>query len=391
MLASIRYRACLSRNGYVSKEGTREVVIDIYQFGGLRATVRTALKVRQEDFANGKVQPSEPNYDLYNRSIRRLIRRLMEHEDELEGLGMACTPQRIKSAYLNHQIRSATLSEWVASVIEPSKRKSTTKSSYHSLIKNIEEFQSGTTISDICYDYIERWENWMRNQKKLKENTIIGKLKALKCLVNEAIKRDVISLDQNPFKSYQIPEMTAKEESLTFIELKRLICVKLDDSILDHIRDAFLFCCFTGIRWSDFKALTSSSIQGKALVINQQKTGKDVRIPLDTIFWGRALQLIEKYGTVDQLAKIGGNSFCNTKLRIIAEKAGVKKHCHWHLSRHTCGTLLNQKGLRMQEIQHILGHQKQETTEKHYAQTAFEQVKKSVRKAFKKEKTRQPE
>jgi len=45
----------------------------------------------------------------------------------------------------------------------------------------------------------------------------------------------------------------------------------------------------------------------------------------------------------------------------------------------------------MQEIQHILGHQKQETTEKHYAQTAFEQVKKSVRKAFKKEKKGQPE
>lgn len=384
MLASIRYRACLSRNGYVNKEGTREIVIDIYQFGGLRATVRTALKVKPEDFVNGKVQTTDPNFDIYNRSLRRLIRCLMEHEDELESAGIACTPQRVKSAYLHHQRRSATVSEWITSVIEPSKRKSSTKASYRSLIKTLEEFQPHITINDISHDFIERWGNWMRNEKHLKENTIIGKQKALKCLINEAIKRDVISIDQNPFKSYQIPEMSAKEESLSFGELKRLIAIRLDDPILSHIRDAFLFCCATGIRWGDFKTLTSESLQGKALVINQQKTGRQVKIPIDTIFWGMAMQLINKYGTIEKLAKIGGNSFCNAKLKVIAEMAGIKTHCHWHLSRHTCGSLLNQRGLRMQEIQHILGHQKQETTEKHYAQTSFEQVKKSVKKAFKK-------
>lgn len=384
MLASIRYRACLSRNGYVSKQGTREVLIDIYQFGGARATIRTAIKVRAEDFSAGKVQPTDSNFDLYNRAIRRLIRRLMEYEDELENTGVECTPQKVKNAYLHHQSRSARLRDWVSSIISPSKRRKTTKATYQSLLKNIEEFQSDVTISDIRHDFIERWENWMRNERKLAENTIIGKLKALKCLVNEAIKRDVISLEQNPFKMYPIPEMTARNESLSFAELKKLSSVQLDDPILDHIRDAFLFCCATGIRWGDFKALTSKSLQGNALVIDQQKTGHLAKIPVDTIFWGMAKELIEKYGTIEALVKIGGNSFCNTKLRVIAERAGIKTHCHWHLARHTCGSLLNQRGLNMQEIQHILGHRKQATTEKHYAQTCFEQVKKSVRKAFKK-------
>ena len=387
MLAAINYRACLSRNGYVNKQGKREIVINIYQLGGLRATVRTALKVRETDFSQGKVQSSDPDYDLYNRSIRRLIRRLMEHEDELEASGIECTPQRIKSAYLHTQISSATLREWVASIIEPSKRRQTTKASYHSLIKCLETFQPDVTIRDICHDFIERWENWMRSDLQLKENTIIGKLKSLKCLINEAIKRDIIAIDQNPFKAYTIPEMTPREESLSLTELKRLIHVQLPDPILDHIRDAFLFCCFTGIRWGDFKALKSSSLQGKMLVIDQQKTGHIVRIPIDTIFWGMAMQLIEKYKTLEQLSKIGGNSFCNNKLRLIAKMAGVKSHCHWHLARHTCGMLLNERGLRMQEIQHILGHQKQETTERHYAQTTYEQVKKSIRKAFKTEKS----
>lgn len=383
MLAAISYRVCLARNGHVNREGLREVTIDIYQLGGLRATVGTAVRVRAEDFSFGKVQPSNPDYDLLNRKLRRLIRRLMEHEDELEASGVEVTPQRIRSAYLHHQIRSATLQEWVESVIEPSKRKPNTKAGYRTLIANIDEFQRGVCLRDLCHDWVERWENWMRDTKHLRENTIIGKLKALRCLVSEAIKRDVIRKDDDPFKAYSIREFSAREEYLTYHELKRLAVVRLSDPVLDHVRDGFLFCCATGLRWGDFKALTTASLQGKTLVVDQLKTGHLVRIPVDTIFWGMAMQLINKYGSLERLADVGCNSYANAQLREVARLAGIKKHCHWHLARHTCGTLLNQRGLRMQEIQHILGHQKQATTEKHYALTAFEQVKKSVRRAFK--------
>lgn len=383
MLAAVSYRACLSRNGYVNREGLREVVVDIYQLGGARATVGTAIRVRECDFSLGKVQPSDPDYDLHNRRLRRLIRRLMEHEDELEAAGHEVTPKRIKDAYTNHQISSATLKEWVASVIEPSKRRPNTKAGYRTLIRNIEEFQPDIRLCDLCHDLIERWENWMRSELHLGENTITGKLKSLRCLVSEAIKRDVIRKDDDPFKAYHIGDFTAREESLSAMELKRMARVQLQNPDLDHVRDGFLFCCATGLRWSDFKALTSESLQGKVLVISQQKTGRTVRIPIDTIFWGMAMGLIRKHGTLERLRDVGCNSYANARLREVARRAGIRKHCHWHLARHTCGTLLNQRGLRMQEIQHILGHTKQATTEKHYAQTGFEQVKKSVRKAFK--------
>ena len=92
MLASIRYRACLARNGYVSKSGTREIVVDIYQFGGQRATVRTAIRVRAEDFAQGKVQASNPDYDLHNRSIHRLIRRLYATKGKI---GLSASPNTL--------------------------------------------------------------------------------------------------------------------------------------------------------------------------------------------------------------------------------------------------------------------------------------------------------
>ena len=383
MLAAISYRACLSRNGYVNREGYREVVIDIYQLGGLRATVGTAIRVKAEDFRLGKVQPSEPDYDLKNRKLRRLIRRLMEHEDDLEASGVDPTPQRIRSAYLHHQIHTATLREWMESVIEPSKRKPNTKAGYRTLISGIEEFQRGVCLRDLCHDWLERWENWMRNTKHLSENTIIGKLKELRCLVSEAIKRDVIRKDDDPFKAYRIGEFTARKEHLDEWEIRRLERACFADGRHGHVRDAFLFCCYTGLRWGDFRTLRTESLQGRTLVVDQLKTGHIVRIPIDRIFWGKAMEIIRKYGTLERLADVGCNSYANARLREVGQLAGLKPRLHWHLARHTCGTLLNQHGLQMQEIQHILGHQKQSTTEKHYAETAFKQVSKSVRRAFK--------
>ena len=86
--------------------------------------------------------------------------------------------------------------------------------------------------------------------------------------------------------------------------------------------------------------------------------------------------------SLEALADIGDNKKCNHDLRDIAEKAGIKRHLHWHLSRHTCATLLNQHGLNMQEIQFILGHSKLATTEKHYAETLYQQVRQALTKAF---------
>ena len=201
--------------------------------------------------------------------------------------------------------------------------------------------------------------------------------------MNEAIKRDVLTVDEDPFKAYTIGEMKAKKEYLTESELRRLERVEVADGRHGHVRDAFLFCCYTGIRWGDFRSLRSDHLRNGVLTVDQLKTGHIVRIPLSDIFGGKAMAIVSRYPSLEAFADIGHNSTCNRMIREVAEAAGVRKHLHWHLARHTCGTLLNQHGLLMQEIQHVLGHQRLETTERHYAATAYEQVKKSVRKAFK--------
>ena len=386
MIAAIDYNVCLNRNGYVNRHGERQVVIELYQ-RKCRRVLNTHIHVAPTDFAYGRIQPSHPDHDLLNRRIRRIVRQLMELEDEMLEAGHSPTPRHIIEAYENHLTRSATISEWINSIITPSSRRRTTKDNYTTLQHSLEQFHPGLCIRDLSHDLIERFQNWMRHERHLSENTISIRLKTLRCLVNEAIKRDVLSMAEDPFKHIHIPEIKARREHLTEQQLTQLEHFDTADRRLCHIRDAFLFCCYTGLRWGDFRSLTSDALSMPAeassvLVVHQHKTSRTVHIPIGTLWGGRALRILQRYTTLERLADIGDNRRCNADLRTVGRLAGITQHLHWHLARHTCGTLLNQRGLLMQEIQYILGHQKQATTERHYAETLFEQVEQSLRKAF---------
>lgn len=382
MIAKIDYNITLNRNGYVNRKGTREVVIELYQLGS-RAVINTHIRVTTPELKHGRFQECCPLRVEYTRILDEMVQELTRLEMEIICSHRECTPRKLREAWRNNLSRSALLRDFMESVVGPSSRKENTKASYRTLVKGLEEFVPGIRIKDINYDLLERWVNWQRDVKQLKQNTIIGRLKALRCLMNEAIKRDVLSVDEDPFKAYTIGEMKAKKEYLTEPELHRLESVEVADGRQGHVRDAFLFCCYTGIRWGDFKSLRSEQLKKGVLTVDQLKTGHIVRIPLADIFSGKAMAIISRYPSLEAFADIGHNSYCNQVIREVAAAAGIRKHVHWHLARHTCGTLLNQHGLRMQEIQHVLGHQRLETTERHYAATAYEQVKKSVRKAFK--------
>ncbi len=383
MIAKIDYNITLNRNGYINKKGTCEVVIELHQLGS-RAIINTHIRVAPHELKHGRFQECCPLRVEYTRIVYEIVVELTRIEMEIICSHRECTPRKLRDAWQNHLSRSALLADFAESIIGPSNRKANTKASYRTTVKGLNEFQPSLHIKDINYDFLERWVNWQRDVKHMQPNTIIGRLKALRCLMREAIKRDVISVDEDPFKSFVIGEMKSKKEFLTEGELRRLERVVCADEHQAHVRDAFLFCCYTGLRWSDFKAMHNEQLVKGVLTVDQLKTGHVVRIPIAEIFGGAAMQLVQRYKSLEAFARLGHNSNANQIIRQVAAAAGIKKRVHWHLARHTCGTLLNQHGLQMQEIQHVLGHQRLETTERHYAATAFSQIKKSVKRAFKK-------
>lgn len=376
-MEKIRYRLCYNYAHRLNRFGLAAVALECRQ-GHRRIYISSKVMLRPDQWDNGIVV----NHSNGSKLTAYLVRWMHEVEEmELDGIlqGKRMTPYQLKMAVKSGIKANPTIRDFVESVIDASNRTETTKRGYRYLVDNIERAYGKLTLDDITHDFVEGYRRALRKER-LSENTIKGRLKLLRCIINEALKRNLITDD--PFKFITIGDMSAREGYLSAEEVERIGSVELPDKREKHIRDAFLFCCYTGLRYSDFVSLRTENIRNNILSMKQQKTRSRLNVPLENLFQGKPLKIISMYRNIEEFANIGCNTTVNRMLKEIARKAGISRRIFWHLARHTCATLLNQAGLQMQEIQKILGHSKMETTYKTYAETSVSQIDNSLKRAF---------
>ena len=216
-------------------------------------------------------------------------------------------------------------------------------------------------------------------------NTIVGRLQQLKAIVSEAHKRGVIK--ENPFIRFKIPSMVNKQGFIsegTLNELEKLN-LKRKEKVA---RDAFLFSCYTGLRFSDLSTLKQNEITNNWIKKIMKKTGKEVEVPLVGLFEDKPLKIIEEYGgNIEKLTrKMGQCGSLNQTLKKVFEMVGLRDtNFTFHTARHTCASLLLLKGIPMTTVQKILGHTKINTTAI-YAEVTKEVITNDIKSINKKKK-----
>lgn len=173
----------------------------------------------------------------------------------------------------------------------------------------------------------------------------------------------------------------SKREYLTLDEVKAIIDTPY--LVKNHVKEAFLFCCFSGLRFSDIYKLTWGEIKigqdGDArLETRMKKTKKDIYIPLseNALNW-----LPERNGAPDTarvfylLPNQPGNA--DVRLRTLVKNAGITKRVSFHVSRHTFATLTLTYGADLYTVSKLLGHCNIRTTQI-YAKIVDENKRKAV-------------
>ena len=87
--------------------------------------------------------------------------------------------------------------------------------------------------------------------------TIINLTVQLKTIVGEAIADGIITT--YPFTGYEAVRPKARQKYLTAEELQRIMTTPLHRQTLYHVRDLFLFSCYTGIPYGDMRLLTKDN------------------------------------------------------------------------------------------------------------------------------------
>lgn len=364
-MEKIRYRLVYNRKKHLNKQGTALVQVET-SLNQRKIYFKTNLYIKPEHWDKRTSQViGHPQANDLNSMLFEFVLYLQGIELALWKRGVPATLSLLKDAMKKNRPINITFPIFAKEYVQHSDRRESTKENLFTTITVLQEFRPGLDFKDITYTFLKDFEVYLR-EKGNGINTVAKHLRQLRTLVNEAINQGYIHADAYPFRKFKIKQEKGSHEFLTPDELKKLENLEVHDLKLRHVLDAFLFCCYVGLRFSDFCQLTPSNfirVNGKRwLHFKSIKTGIELRLPLHLLFEGKALAILDR-NCITEFASLGSNSEVNKALSVITSMARIKKHVTYHTARHTCATLLIHQGVPITTVQKLLGHTSVKTTE----------------------------
>lgn len=364
-MEKIRYRLVYNRKKQLNRQGTALVQVEC-RLNGRKIYFKTDLYLKPECWDRGTSQVCcHPQADDLNAMLYEFVIRLQEIELALWKRGAAATLSLLKEAVRKNKPVDVSFIPFARNAVQTSGKKKSTKSNLLTTVTLLQEFRPGMDFADITYTFLKDFEAFLRG-RGCGVNTTAKHMRQLRTLVNEAINCGYIHADAYPFRKFKIKQEKGRHEFLTPAELGRLERLDVEDGRLRHVLDAFLFCCYTGLRISDFRQVTASNLvreHGKVwLHFRSVKTDVETRLPLHLMFDGKALNLLAHHDPAD-FFRLPAGPEANRGLSRLVSMAGIRKHATWHSSRHTCAVLLIHQGVPITTVQKLLGHTSVRTTE----------------------------
>ena len=207
-----------------------------------------------------------------------------------------------------------------------------TVTKFNTLEKHLNRFSPGIHISQIDRAYISEFILYFLDLG-FSNNTVAHRIALLKWFLRWAEDNDYpTSPDWKKFSS----KLKQPEKTVVFLDWDELMSVyncviPSQKQYLSRVRDVFLFCCFTGLRYSDVANLHRSDVHPTHIQVTTIKTTDTLNIELNQY----AKTILEKYEgehyPSDLALPVISSQRMNEYLRELGELAGlttpVRKVC----------------------------------------------------------------
>lgn len=345
------------------KTGSRSIYLDFYEKGK-----------RWSEYLNLFLVPDDAP------DARRLNEAAMSKANEIKSKRMLGIDEDETEADNGNpkQLPKRIFADWLDNYIEGIRRNPTyspsTYSNYRSTVNIIKAYlkhrrRPRFVMSAIDKNFIIGLFDFMKNTYRNSKSPDNPKAMSLYTLhhhqtilvhmLNEAVKEGVMA--RNPFYALDRHERFAKQyPGKGYLTKDELLALAEAPTPNETTKRAFLFCCFTGLRYSDVSTMTWRNIKqvdsGFVVSIHaMRKTGKQVTIPLN--------QSAMKWLPNRNGCKPGEKVFdmtcltaCNKCLKKIAAAAGIEKNISFHTSRHAFAVLALAAGGDLYTVGKLLGH-----------------------------------
>ncbi|MBS0647217.1 MAG: site-specific integrase [Verrucomicrobia bacterium] len=326
-----------------------------------------------------------------NAHIMAVRTALFQHYNRLLETGKAITADTVKNSYFGITEKSKTIMEVFQYHNDQMKSligkeySFGTHERYATALNHTKEFieykynVSDFPIKQVNHEFITEYEYFLKAVRKCSHNTAIKYLTNFKKIMRICLGNGWI--DKDPFINYRFHLNEVEREILHEHEIQAIADKEFATSRLDQVRDVFLFCCFTGLAYSDVKKLTREhviiGIDGERWIkVNRTKTDTRSSIPI----LPSAQAILDKYANhpkccaEKKLLPVNSNQKMNDYLKEIAAVCEIEKNITFHIARHSFATTITlQNDVPIESVSKMLGHKSIRTTQ-HYAKVLDKKV-----------------
>lgn len=297
--------------------------------------------VDKQRVKNGCTNKLKQSAGEINTDLLRQYTEIQNIFKEYEVHDLMPTIEQIKCAFNERIKRSSnevketekeepTLDFWKAFerfVAECGKLNNWTHATYEKFnaVKNhLREFDEGLSFELFTESYLNDYMDFLQ-KKDMRNSTIIKQMDYLKWFLRWCTKKgychNTAYEDFNP----KLKSAPKKVIFLTNDELNRLKTVEIphNKQYLERVRDVFLFCCFSGLRYSDVYNLKRSDVKPDHIEITTVKTADCLIIELNN----HSKAILEKYKDIHfedhKALPVISNQKMNVYLKELGELAEI--------------------------------------------------------------------
>lgn len=345
------------RRGRTNKAGTAPIMCRI-TCNTVRANdFSTKLKCKVSDWNAKKqiVRGNSQDVRTTNEMLDGIRSKIKKHWLELENSGELVTAQILKDLYLGKkQKHSYSFLEVYAKYLSWYEKRelagevgSDTVDAVRVKYGHLKSYLSsvgktGILLDDIPRAMFEDMKLYFLIDVKLSNNYVAKILAAYKSVLEYAVNNNYLL--KNPFGGLTVKKEYTDPDFLALEHLKILENYHFENETFDKVRDFFVFCCYTGLAWIDYDALSQNEVvesDGGLWLDSQRQKGRSQNYgQYFTPISEKALEIYHKYGSnVEHLPRMTNQTF-NRILKEVQAVVGIergkdKNGLHCHLARHT--------------------------------------------------------
>lgn len=342
--------------------------------------IQTGIKVLKTEWQYGSIINRADAMELTERLsliVKRVEREINLAIKEERGISVSDIRKRISE---HASMSDRRVLDWIDEqlpAIKATKAKGT-YDHYMSTQVKLEEWQGIKSWRDVTVANIMAFDVWMCGLKNDKGEQLLGESgrynhhKCLKALLEIANTLNIIK--ENPYKALKGKFKRGDKESVEYLTEDEINAIRelelVPGSMLDNVRDLFVFQMYTGFAYGDMCRFDISDYK----LVNGVWINRAERIKTGVPFVNQLLPpvvaVLEKH---DMTLPVICNQDYNRALKIVGQMAGIKTKLHTHLARHTFATYMLSNGVKLQNLSKMLGHTNVVQTQR-YAKTLAKDV-----------------